>query len=114
MVKKRFYGDVSITIECFISPFSINHKSIFSLLFPFHKINVTSEKGQFHRDGRFCNYDFLFGLLINKTMNFFKIISCFICLMTSAQLLNAQQPKQLTSHDGKLIYSFALTKEGAP
>src|SRR6185312_7462900 len=114
MVKKRFYGDVSITIECFISPFSINHKSIFSLLFPFHKINVTSEKGQFHRDGRFCNYDFLFGLLINKTMNFFKIISCFICLMISAQLLNAQQPKQLTSPDGKLIYSFALTKEGAP
>src|SRR6185312_7843508 len=66
------------------------------------------------RDGRFCNNDFLFGLLINKTMNFFKIISWFICFTISIQLLNAQQPKQLTSPDGKLIYSFALTKEGAP
>lgn len=114
MVKKRFYGDVSITIECFISPFSINDKSIFSLLFPFHKVNVTSTRGQFHRDGRFCNDDFLFGLLTNKTMIFFKIISCFICFTISVQLLNAQQPKQLTSPDGKLIYSFALTKERAP
>ena len=47
-------------------------------------------------------------------MDFFKIVSCFICLTINIQLLYAQQPKRLTSPDGKLIYSFALTKEGAP
>ena len=47
-------------------------------------------------------------------MDFFKIVSCFICLTINIQLLYAQQPKRLTSPDGKLIYSFALTKEGTP
>ena len=47
-------------------------------------------------------------------MNSFKIIFCFFCLTMSVQLVNAQQSKHLTSPDGKLVYSFHLTKERAP
>lgn len=55
-------------------------------------------------------------------MAFFKIISCFFWLAISVKLVNAEsvkgpnteQSKQLTSPDGKLIYTFHLTKEGVP
>lgn len=47
-------------------------------------------------------------------MNLLKIISCFVCLTINLQLLNAQQTRTLVSPDGKLVYSFVLTKEGAP
>jgi alpha-glucosidase len=51
---------------------------------------------------------------MNKTMHFLKIISCFFWFTMSLQLVNAQQSKQLSSPDGKLVYSFDLTMEGAP
>src|SRR5665213_2099666 len=47
-------------------------------------------------------------------MNLYKIIPCFFCLIVSVQALNAQQSKELKSPDGKLVYSFFLTKEGSP
>ena len=47
-------------------------------------------------------------------MNLYKIIPCFFCLILSIQSLNAQQSKELVSPNGKLVYSFVLTKEGTP
>lgn len=47
-------------------------------------------------------------------MTFLKIISCFICLTISIRSLQAQQPTQLTSPDGRLIYSFSLSQDGTP
>lgn len=47
-------------------------------------------------------------------MFFLRRISCFIWMTISIQSLNAQQPTQLTSPDGKLVYSFTLSKEGVP
>jgi len=47
-------------------------------------------------------------------MKFSKTITCCLCLFISIRLLNAQQSKQLTSPDGKLVYSFNLSKEGVP
>ncbi len=47
-------------------------------------------------------------------MNLSKIVPCFFCLIVSIQSLNAQQSKELKSPDGKLVYSFFLTKEGSP
>jgi len=47
-------------------------------------------------------------------MNLLKTIPCFFFLIVSIQSLNAQKSKELKSPDGKLVYSFSLTKEGAP
>jgi len=47
-------------------------------------------------------------------MHLYKIIPCFFCFIVSIQSLNAQQSKELKSPDGKLVYSFFLTKEGSP
>ena len=47
-------------------------------------------------------------------MHLYKIILCFFCLIISIQSLNAQQSKELVSPNGKLVYSFVLTKEGTP
>jgi alpha-glucosidase len=47
-------------------------------------------------------------------MNIFRIISLFFCCSVSAQLLVAQQTKQLKSPDGKLEFSFSLSNDGAP
>lgn len=43
-----------------------------------------------------------------------KIISFFFCCTVSAQILVAQQFKELKSPDGKLVFSFSLSMEGAP
>ncbi|MDB5209662.1 MAG: alpha-glucosidase [Sediminibacterium sp.] len=47
-------------------------------------------------------------------MKSIQIITCCLCLLVSTKLLNAQQSKQLISPDGKLVYSFFFSKEGAP
>ncbi|MHA4808403.1 glycoside hydrolase family 97 protein [Flavitalea flava] len=43
-----------------------------------------------------------------------KLIAGFCYLLLSVQLLQAQQMKDLTSPDGKLVYSFSLSQEGVP
>jgi alpha-glucosidase len=43
----------------------------------------------------------------------FKVISFFFCFFL-CQLVIAQESKELTSPDGKFVYSFYLTTEGAP
>ena len=42
----------------------------------------------------------------------YKIIMVFLFYMTCNHLVKAQQSKELTSPDGKLLFSFTLTKEG--
>ncbi|MBW7893192.1 MAG: hypothetical protein H3C48_19685, partial [Chitinophagaceae bacterium] len=47
-------------------------------------------------------------------MNLLKAIPCFFFLIISLQQPKAQPSEPLASPDGKLIWSFHLTEEGAP
>lgn len=47
-------------------------------------------------------------------MTLSKTTGFLFCLLLSVQSLVAQQSKELTSPDGKLMFSFTLTKEGMP
>ena len=46
-------------------------------------------------------------------MNVSKVLSFFFCFVVSAQVIVAQQSKELSSPDGKLMFSFSLSNEGA-
>ena len=47
-------------------------------------------------------------------MNVSKILSIFFFLVAAVTAITAQEQKELSSPDGRLIFSFGLTKEGAP
>jgi len=47
-------------------------------------------------------------------MSVSKIVLCFLCFLPIVELSVAQQSKELSSPDGKLIFSFSLSKEKSP
>src|SRR6478736_710554 len=43
-----------------------------------------------------------------------KIANFLFCVLISTQITLAQTPKEIISPDGKLLFSFSLSKDGAP